>query len=159
MISRPESFKEGTILRKAFSTGKSPQHLAADPLGGPALPVIVPRRGMIVTQQQKLSRKCPFFFSYIMVLVTLSQGDITYSFPGQGWGRQQEPGHPGGHSPHTEGSMTTSCPAEGQETRGWWERKMGLRGRTTFYGHLQHGAQVVFFFFAQGRQCGHSAWG
>lgn len=45
MVSRPESFKEGTIYRKAFSTGKSPQHLAADPLGGPAPPLTVPRRG------------------------------------------------------------------------------------------------------------------
>lgn len=158
MISRPESFKEGTILRKAFSTGKSPQHLAADPLGGPALPVIVPRRGMIVTQQQKLSRKCPFFFSYIMVLVTLSQGDLTYSFPGQGWGRQQEPGHPGGHSPHTEGSMTTSCPAEGQETRGWWETN-GASRQNYFLWTSPAWGSGCFFFFAQGRQCGHSAWG
>ena len=113
---------------------------------------------MMVTQQQKLLQKMSLFFSYIMVLVTLSQGDLTYSFPGQGWGRQQEPGHPGGHSPHTEGSMTTSCPAEGQETRGWWETN-GASRQNYFSMDTSSMGLRLFFFFAQGRQCGRSAWG
>jgi len=103
---------------------------------------------MMVTQQQKLLQKMSLFFSYIMVLVTLSQGDLTYSFPGQGWGRQQEPGHPGGHSPHTEGSMTTSCPAEGQETRGWWETNGALRQN---YFSMDTSSMGLRFFFCPGK--------
>lgn len=59
---------------------------------------------MMVTQQQKLLQKTSFFLSsYTVVLITSSQGDLMYIFPGQGWGGQQEPGHPGGHSPHKQG--------------------------------------------------------
>lgn len=118
----------------------------------------------MVTQQQKLLQKMSFFFQPYSGPGYLDPRGSQLHLPRAGLGGQQEPGRPGelppmhkvlvilGDAfPHTQGSTTNRCPSESQET---WETNGDLK--QNFSMDI---SSTRLRFFAQGRQCGHSAWG